>query len=239
MKMKNSLKPESHMAIDAGYTDNYGVSTILGTYLHDKEAKHAQILVLSNSGLGQNEMEKYFELGMDNRLGGQVCASTVAQGPEGQTAYKFTMQSHKQTFKNIGAEFEETEFEKNRYCAIRTAGTAFFKGAPPLHQRFESDYVPAHITYAFKENVEIFRNDNYYLWPADGKTKKVDVLFLCLNAPAKMDSVPTDGSEVFVGVASAAHHAMKALSKKFPAFFNEENSKKSRFKGRSQLPLMS
>ena len=113
------------------------------------------------------------------------------------------------------------------------------QGAPPLNNRFESDYIPTHVTYAFKENVEINRNDDYYLWPADGKTKKVDVLFLNLNAPARMDSVPTDGSEIFVGVAKVAHHAMKALARKFPAFFNEETSKKSRFKGRSQLPLMS
>ena len=72
-------------------------------------------------------MEKYFELGIDNRLGGQVCASTFAQGPEAQTAYKFTMQAHQQTFENIGAKFAQTEFETERYCAIRLAGTAFFK----------------------------------------------------------------------------------------------------------------
>lgn len=108
------------------------------------------------------------------------------------------------------------------------------QGAPPLHHRFDSDYVPAHVTYAFKENVEIFRNDNYYHWP--GKTKRADVLFLNMNAPAKMDSMPTDGSEIFVGVASVAYHAMTELAQKFPAFFKNKKSP-SRFKGNSQSPL--
>ena len=56
----------------------------------------------------------------------------------------------------------------------------------------------------------------------DGKTKKVDLLFLIASAPVATASVPESGSEPYAGLAIAMELATNELSKKFPAFFAEE-----------------
>ena len=95
------------------------------------------------------------------------------------------------------------------------------QGYPPQHRRFEDKKIPNHITYAFKKDATIVRNDDFYQLPK-GKTKNVDLLFVIAHAPVKTASLPEAGSGPYVGLANAMELAVNELSKKFPAFFVEE-----------------
>ena len=95
------------------------------------------------------------------------------------------------------------------------------QGHPPQHRHFHDKTIPAHITYAFKKDAEILRNDDFYALPKGGP-KKVDLLFLIANAPVKTGSMPEAGSASYVGLAVAMELAVNELSAKFPAFFAEE-----------------
>ena len=93
---------------------------------------------------------------------------------------------------------------------------------PPQHRHFKDKKIPAHITYAYKKDARIVRNDDFYKLP-EGETRTVDLLFLIANAPVKTASLPEAGSESYVGLAIAMELAMNELSDEFPSFFVEEN----------------
>ena len=94
------------------------------------------------------------------------------------------------------------------------------QGEPPEHNRFDDPRVPNQITYAYAERAVIVENKDFYALP-QGETKTIDVLFLIANAPVSTVSLPTGGSQPYVGMAVAMQHATEALSKKFPTFFAE------------------
>ncbi len=56
----------------------------------------------------------------------------------------------------------------------------------------------------------------------NGRTKKVDILFLIASAPVATGSLPEAGSESYVGLAIAMELAMNELAEKFPSFFVEK-----------------
>ena len=95
------------------------------------------------------------------------------------------------------------------------------QGHPPEHQRFKNSKVPAHITYAYKQGVKIVKNDEFYPMPPSG-SKKVDLLFVIANAPVSTVSLPSSGSESYVGLATAMELAMYELFKIYPAFFAQD-----------------
>ena len=105
----------------------------------------------------------------------------------------------------------------HRYCFVPTST----QGHPPPHQRFKNKKIPAHITYAYKEGVNIVKNDDFYPMPSSG-SKQVDLLFVIANAPVSTVSLPNSGSESYVGLATAMELAMYELFKIYPAFFEEE-----------------
>ena len=100
------------------------------------------------------------------------------------------------------------------------------QGAPPQHYRFKDPKIPAHISYAYKDNVTIAENDEFYTMPND-KHKTVDLVFLIANAPVKTASLPVAGSESYIGTAVTMELAMKELmseellSEELPWFFSE------------------
>ena len=95
----------------------------------------------------------------------------------------------------------------------------YVQGEPPKHHRFDDDpKIPSHVTYAYKEDVVIAKNDAFYTLQ-EGKTKTIDLLFLMANAPVKTASLPLGGSESYIGTAATMEFAMEKLSEKFPKFF--------------------
>ena len=93
------------------------------------------------------------------------------------------------------------------------------QGHPPQHHRFAEAKIPNHITYAYKKDVEILRNDEFYPWP--GQTKTMDLLFLMTSAPISTISDPESGSEGYLGMAVGTKLAMESLANMFPSFFAE------------------
>ena len=90
------------------------------------------------------------------------------------------------------------------------------QGAPPQHHRFNDSRIPAHITYAYQEDVEIVENDAFYALPTTGRhPKTIDMLFLIANAPVQTASLPVAGSESYVGTALTMKLAMDKLYEKF------------------------
>ena len=92
------------------------------------------------------------------------------------------------------------------------------QGSPPQHHRFDDPKIPAHITYAYKKNVEIVKNDDFYILP-EGEPKKIDLLFVIASAPVQTAALPESGSLSYSGLTLAMELAMKSLSRKFPSFF--------------------
>lgn len=95
------------------------------------------------------------------------------------------------------------------------------QGAPPQHQRFDTDEIPSHVTYAYKKGAKILRNDNFYPQPPAG-SKEIDLLFVVANAPVGTVSMPNAGSESYVGLAGVMELVVDELSEKFPEFFEAE-----------------
>ena len=94
------------------------------------------------------------------------------------------------------------------------------QGHPPPHQRFANKKIPAHITYAYKKDATIVKNNDFYRLPQAG-SKRVDLLFVIANAPVKTASLPDAGSESYVGLAGAMELAMYELFDIFPGFFEQ------------------
>merc|ERR1712032_842501 len=84
--------------------------------------------------------------------------------------------------------------------------------------RFDDDYVPKHITYAYKKSAKIIRNDEFYVLK-EGQDSEIDVLFLILNAPLATFAHAHEGSLGHAGAAAGMEQAIKALQTKFPSFF--------------------
>lgn len=103
------------------------------------------------------------------------------------------------------------------------------QGHPPQHHRFDDPNIPAHagipnhITYAYKQDATIARNDDFYVWE-EGGNKQIDLLFLIAGAPVSSISMPSSGSEPYVGAAVGMELAVEALAEKFPSFFNGQKS---------------
>ena len=72
--------------------------------------------------------------------------------------------------------------------------------------------------YAYKKGATIIKNDDFYELP-NGKTKKIDLLFLIASAPVATGALPEAGSGSYVGLALSMELAMNELAKKFPSFF--------------------
>ena len=89
---------------------------------------------------------------------------------------------------------------------------------PPQHRRFKDQRIPDHVTYAYKKDATIVKNEEFYTLPKTG-TKKVGLLFVIANAPVKTASLPEAGSASYVGLAASMELAMNELSTQFPAFF--------------------
>ena len=96
------------------------------------------------------------------------------------------------------------------------------QGDPPQNRHFNDKTIPAHITYAYKKDARIVRNDDFYELP-EGETRTVDLLFLVASAPVKLMPFVGTGSESYAGLAIAMELAMNELSQTFPAFFVEES----------------
>ena len=96
----------------------------------------------------------------------------------------------------------------------------FLQDNPPQHHRFNDSRIPAHVTYAYKQDARIARNDEFYEMP-EGATKTIDLLFLMANAPVSTVSLPGSGSAPYVGLATAMKLATEELARKFPGFFGQ------------------
>ena len=94
---------------------------------------------------------------------------------------------------------------------------------PPRQRRFDNDKIPSHkkipnhVTWAYKKDVTIAENNQFYIVPP-GNTKKVDLLFLIANAPVATGSMPESGSQSYVGTGVNMELAMEALLDMFPSF---------------------
>ena len=97
------------------------------------------------------------------------------------------------------------------------------QGHPPEHHRFKDTRIPAHITYAYKRDVTIIKNDDFYQLP-DNETHTIDLLFLMSHAPVSTASVPDDGSQSYVGLANSMELAMDELSTMFPEVLQGDTS---------------
>ena len=95
------------------------------------------------------------------------------------------------------------------------------QGHPPKHNRFKDKRIPRHITYAYKKDVTIIKNDDFYQLP-DNETHTIDLLFLMSNAPVSTASFPEAGSESYVGLANAMELAVDELSTMFPEVLRGE-----------------
>ena len=84
------------------------------------------------------------------------------------------------------------------------------------------------MTYAYKADVAIVENDEFYTLP-NNKRKTIDIVFLIANAPVKTASLPVAGSESYIGTAVTMELAMKELmseqllSEELPFFFQKPN----------------
>ena len=96
------------------------------------------------------------------------------------------------------------------------------QGDPPQQRHFQDTTIPSHITYAFKKDVKIAKNDDFYQLP-NGKTKSLDVLFLIANAPVSTAALPEGGSESYVGLSIGMQLAMQDLSESYPLFFGQSD----------------
>ena len=110
------------------------------------------------------------------------------------------------------------------------------QGHPPQHHRFNDTRIPAHITYAYKKNVTIIKNDDFYQLPGD-KTYTIDLLFLMSNAPVSTASFPEAGSQSYVGLANSMELAMDELSTIFPEMLLGETKSSNRYEGLHALTL--
>merc|ERR1712127_488769 len=130
-------------------------------------------------------------MGEGDVTGGLMCEGAL-EGGNAHEAFEKMDEIYVDNFKKLAGEYKKKEGEKT--CPIRLAPAVFFKGNAPQHHRFSEKKIPDHITYAYQKDVEILRNDEFYPFPKDGKTKKIDLLFLI---------------------------AMKSLRERFPSFFVE------------------
>jgi hypothetical protein len=225
MKLTNSHGESNmgNMAFDSGYNDNSGLAPILSNYL-ESDTDEAQVLVLVMNGLGDNQMETYFNSTSGNNNGGMFCEDKITDTNMKKVFRKMDAIREK-SFEQIGGKYVKQEHEST--CAIRLPRTLFFEGDPPQHHRFKDNRIPAHMTYAYKEGVTIARNDDFYSLP-EGKTKKIDLLFVNANAPVELIALPEDGSAQYVGLAKFVELAMEEISREFPAYFVEEGGPSSK-----------
>ena len=93
------------------------------------------------------------------------------------------------------------------------------QGYPPQQHRFPNPKIPNHVTWAYKRNVTIAENKQFYTL-SDGGSKNIDVLFLMANAPVATLSMPEAGSQAYAGMARDMELAMGSLLGMFPSFVN-------------------
>lgn len=98
------------------------------------------------------------------------------------------------------------------------------QGDPPQHHRFNDPRIPSHITYAYKQNAKIIKNDDFYVFPEGQQSKEIDLLFLMANAPVGTLSSPESGSQSYSGLALNMQLSMESLSTQFPNFFQHNVS---------------
>ena len=101
------------------------------------------------------------------------------------------------------------------------------QGHPPAHQRFKDKRIPAHVTFAYKKNVTIMKNDDFYQL-ARNEIRTIDLLFLMSNAPVATGSFPEAGSEPYVGLSTAMELAVAELSNIFPEILRPETKSSNR-----------
>jgi len=218
LKFKKSTTESrmSNRVINAGYNDNSGLGPILGHYLNST-SDSAQVLVLVMNAQGDHQMETYFNNPSGNNNGGMFCEGEQT-GPKMQQAFRKIDAIHNNSFKATGGKYVKQDHEST--CAIRLARTLFFKDNPPRHHRFHDNRIPAHVTYAYKQDARIVRNDEFYEMP-EGANKTIDLLFLMANAPVSTVSLPGSGSAPYVGLATAMKLATEELARRFPGFFGQ------------------
>ena len=174
-------------------------------------------MVLVINELGDHQMETYFDI--SSEVGGMFCQEEYNEWDKLFDKIKVT---NRQSVQEVGGEYIPQKNES--IGAIRVAQNAFFKlcdtienifcltliivvlsqspetqGAPPQHHRFNNTEIPRHVTYAYKTNVPIIENDEFYTIPEEG-SKTIDLLFVMANAPVKTASLPSDGVQSCVGI---------------------------------------